>query len=566
MRTLILTLATLSLLLLAAHFLRYGEWGLCSAIVGLNALTFYRLAWVRWIVIAVLALGIMVWVDTGMTLINMRMAFDQPWVRLSLIIGSVTILTAAVGSMRSLSLPIDVPLNFDFTIDHRVLIFSLLLGIAASLVFGLAPALEASNPSPATSLKEGIDQRGRRRGGAGRLRSILVVAQIAGSLVFVAGAGLFVRSLGGALELDLGLNPDGVVMMTRSIDREEFSPEAGSQFLRDVESRLEARPEVREAVVARAVELTLATAVSGPVAVWTEQMLAEGAESLDIYHNAVGPGYFELLEIPLLRGRPIMIGDVDGSLPVAVINQTMAERLWPEQDPIGRRFTMHLQDDAANIRGASEMTMEVVGLARDGLYLEIDEDPTPYFWASIYQTWAPIVTFLAGGVSVEEGVRALQQEVPIPADQLVLASPSSLRSQINIQVLHLRIASRVLGWGGLLGLLLAVIGIYGLVAFTVSLRTREMAIRMALGAHRAQIVGEVLAGGLRLTLVGLAIGAVIVVPLSFAVRSQLYGMSPLDPAALGGSVGVLFVAALAASLVPARRAAQNHPMQTLRTE
>jgi hypothetical protein len=374
------------------------------------------------------------------------------------------------------------------------------------------------------------------------------VTQIAGSLVFVAGAGLFLRSLSGALDMDLGFDPDDIAVVTRSLGSQEFSPAAGPQFLRDLQARLEARPDVQEAVVARSVELTLSTAVSGRVRVWTDRMLAEGTEPLGLYHNDVGPGYFEMLGIPLMRGRPIQPGDVDGSLPVAVVNETMAEQLWPGQDPIGSRFTMRLQDDAADIRGSPQMTFEVVGLARDGLYLEIDEDATPYFWSSIYQTWSPIVTVMARGSRIEDAIRALQQEVPIPADQLVLASPSSLRSQIGLQVLHLRIASTVLGWGGLLGLLLAAIGIYGLVAFTVSLRTREMA------------------GGLRLTLVGLAIGAVLVIPISFAVRRQLYGMSPLDPLALGGSVGVLLLAAMLAMLFPARRAARHHPMQTLKTE
>jgi predicted permease len=491
--------------------------------------------------------------------------------------GVVGVLLAwyAAGAMESLSLPLNIPLNIDISIDYRVLSFALAISVGASLLFGLVPALDASKPDLVSSLKG--DARGMRRLSRGLgirrlgLRNLMVVVQCAASLVLVVGAALFLRTLQGATTMDLGLEPERVAVMSKSLSRDEYSPEAGLQYYRDLRSRLTGLPGVVDAQLSRCLELTFfqlqcATEVE-VVGGESASVEALGEEAPDFARNSVTPGYLEMLGIPLLRGRTLQESDGPDAPRVAVVNETFAQRLWPGEDPLGRTFTMSVPEDQEVEGGSARRSLLVVGMTRDGKYEDFDDESVPYFWTSLYQEYTPMVAVsLKGAVSAEAMVPLLRQHVELDDGEVPFLEPATLESQISLQFIHLRIASAVLGWGGAFGLILAAIGIYGVVSVAVTERTREMAIRVAMGAERLQVIRRVAGGGLMLALVGLVAGLVVVLPLAHLLRSVFYGVGAVDPLALGVGIGVLVLSALVASVVPARRVTRIEPMRILREE
>jgi hypothetical protein len=244
---------------------------------------------------------------------------------------------------------------------------------------------------------------------------------------------------------------------------------------------------------------------------------------------------------------------------VAVVNETFADRYWPSEVALGRTFIVGEGDEARRV--------EVVGVTRNGKYLDFDDVSVAFFWTSIYQDHAPhFAVALKGSKSAASMLPVLRREIEVPVGEVQIVVPSTLESQVSIQFIHLRLASVLLGWGGLFGLFLAAIGIYGVVAFAVTQRAKEMAIRIALGADRSQVVRSVAFDGLRLAAVGLAIGVAVVVPTAKLARDVFFGVSPNDPLAMAGGIGALLVVAALASLIPATRVTGSDPMGTLRTE
>ncbi len=486
--------------------------------------------------------------------------------------GAVGVLAAwfALRWIDSLSLPLNIPLSLDISVDGRVLSFAVLVSVGASLLLGLVPALDALRPNLVSSLKgEARGTRtvvkgfGIRRPG---LRNPIVVVQCASSLVLVVGAALFLRTLRGATTMDLGLDPERVAVMTKTLPPSEYSPDAGLQYFRDLRTRLSALPGVVDAQLSRCLELTLYQ-VECQAGIEVQAPDPTATESPRYLRNSVTPGYLEMLRIPLLRGRTLRESDGPDAPPVAVVNETFAQRFWPGEDPVGRRFTVTLSDASGEDGSSEARSLTVVGMTRDGKYEDFDEGPTPYFWTSLYQDYAPTVAVsLKGSVSGQAMVPLLRQNVDLDPSEVPLMSPATLESQVSVQFAHLRIASNVLGWGGMFGLALAAIGIYGVVSVAVTERTREMAIRLAMGAERLQVVRHVARGGVTLALVGLVVGLAVVLPLAHLLRSVLYGVGAVDPLALGGGVALLLLSALVASVVPARRATRIDPMKILREE
>jgi hypothetical protein len=284
--------------------------------------------------------------------------------------------------------------------------------------------------------------------------------------------------------------------------------------------------------------------------------------------NSVTPGYLEMFGVPLLQGRTLSEADGEGAPRVAVINQAFAERFWPGEEVLGRTFFMTLGDRfSEETVGAEARSFEVVGVVRDGKYFDFDDRPTPYFWTSLYQDYSPRITVTARGVaSAAAMIPVLREAIDLAPGEVQMMPPSSLATQLSYQFIHLRVASRVLRWGGIFGLFLAIIGIYGVVSFAVTQRTRDMAIRMAIGAQHNQVLGGVVRDGMRPAVLGLLLGAVLAFLAARAVSVILVGVSPLDPAAFAGGIGLLVTAALVASYVPARRALRIDPMRTLREE
>lgn len=472
----------------------------------------------------------------------------------------------ASQALRSMSLPVGMPLHFDFRVDLRVVLFCLATTVLAGLAFGLGPALRGSRVNVTTALKQGGNGPGRReRGGS---RRTLVVLQVAASALLLVLAMLAVRSLHGAARLDLGFDTSRIAVMSKELAQHRFDrPALAAEALR-LRDRLAALPGVEAAAVARSTELSIMTLAARDRQVRPLDSRA-GDLALEASSNAVSPGYLEMLRIPLQRGRALAATDAVGAPLVAVVNETFARQAFPDREPLGRRF--EVREPVLDRPGVvATRTFEVVGVTRDGKYADIDETPSPYFWTSLVQDpegRAPVVAVLVkGGRSAAEMVELLRREVPPDPAEMVLQPPTTLASAVEVQVIHLRVLIRVLGITGLFGLALAAVGVYGVLSFAVAQRTREVAIRVALGAEHRRVLADTLGGGLRSVALGLAIGLPLAVAIGHAARSQLFGVAPADPLTLGLVVAVVVTAAALACAVPARRALRIDPMHTLRAE
>lgn len=493
----------------------------------------------------------------------MRLLLSESLV-LGLAGGAVGVLLAwsASGFMDSLPLPTDVPIAFDLGLDWRVVGFALGVSLLAAMVFGMAPALQGSRSDVVPSLKSEAGTEGGKPGRMG-LRSFLVTAQIAGSLTLLVAAGLFLRSLQATASVDLGLNPVGIALVSKDLDP-EIGPEEGTRYFLDLADRLAASPEIEDVQFGRVAEASV-WGSSAYAKIQPEGWESEGGESPVVAFNSVTPGYLEMLEIAILRGRGFTAADVPGAPHVAVVNESFVRRYFAEGPVLGARFTVLEERDFDTPTGAPSRVLEVVGVVRDLEPMEPGAAPAPFFWTAFRQDYSPrAVIHAKGRGGAEPLVPILRREVASEAGEVALIAPTTYAELVRLRTLLPRVASRLLGIAGLFALALAVVGIYGLVSFTVSQRSREMAIRQAMGARSDQVVGAVVRRGLLLAAVGIGVGLVVVVPGALLLRSTLHGITPLDPLALGGGVGVLLLAALVASWLPARRVSRVRPMQVLR--
>ena len=466
----------------------------------------------------------------------------------------------ATGYVQAFPLPFNVPLRFDFSLDGRVVLFTLALSLGASLLAGIGPALQGSKANLTPALKKDTGQsQGKRR--KVTLRSFLVVGQITVATTLVIGAGLAMRSVQASATYDVGLNGEKVAVMWKEPPEEGLDPDQLRAHFLELASRIEAHPEVEAVALARTAEAYVfmedfATAL----------LEMDDGKSTTVRFNAVTPGYMDMLDIPLVRGRAIQDTDVMGSPPVAVVNETFLERYLPGALGIGDRFTISAWLDVDARQNRPETTLEVVGVVSAPLRPG-GARAQPFFWVSYLQD-VPVraIIHAKGRVGAEALVPILRQEAPPRPDEFTLIDPGPYQGLIDYQFLGHRLISAVLSYTGLFALILAFIGVFGIVSFSVSQRFREMAIRQAMGARRGQVIRAVVGHGLRTTGVGVLLGLVLTVPMAFLARSVLLGVAPLDPWALGGGTGVLLFAALVAGVIPARRLRAAEPMEVLRDE
>ena len=466
----------------------------------------------------------------------------------------------ATGYFRTLPLPFDVPVRFDFSLNGSVLLFTLGLALSASFIAGIGPALRGSRPnlSPALKNDQGVSVgRGRRL----NLRSLLVVGQVAAATLFVIGAGLAARSVQASATYDVGLNPRDVAVAWEEPPEEELSPDALRARFQDLERRIGAHPEVEAVALARTAEAHVFMEDFATALIEREE-----GEPLRVRFNAVTPGYLEMLEIPLVRGRPIQATDVEGAPWVAVVNETFLDRFFPGSRGIGERFDVSNWFDADRRQDRAAAAVEVVGVVAS------PERPgggraSPFFWISYLQD-PPVraIVHAKGRVGAEALVPILRQEISARPGEFTLVEPGAYAEYVEYRFLGNRIISAVLSFAGLFALILAFIGVFGIVSFAVSQRYREMAIRQAMGARRGQIVEDVLRHGLGGTALGVLLGLALAVPLAFLARRGLLGVAPLDPLAVGGGTLILVTAAFIAGIVPARRVLRSQPMDVLREE
>jgi macrolide transport system ATP-binding/permease protein len=455
-----------------------------------------------------------------------------------------------VGSVQP---PFPIPITLDLGLDVRVLAFTSVISLAAGILFGLAPALQATRPDLVPSLKN--DPASSRERGRFAFRNLLVVAQVTVSVVLLIGAALLTRGALAAAAIDVGFSARGLAISTVDLQMHRYTPDRGHAFYRDAIERVRALPGVTSAALAERLPFS--------PNIHTSNMFIEGrsyqSESMGdlIDVTRVSAGYFETLGVPLLAGRDFDPRDTETSPGAAIINEAMARKYWPGLDPIGRR--MHL------LRPDGQ-SYEIIGVVRDHKVRTIGETPRPLIHFARSQGYAPSATILArtsGDASrlVHDMRRVMLGLEP----ELVFIENQTMESEIATSMFPARAGAALAAAFGGLALLLASIGLYGVMAFWVGRRTREIGVRMALGARSSSVVGLVLAQGMTLVGCGLISGVPLAMLVTRVLAGSLYGVPAVDPIAYSVSVAALVAVALIAQLFPARRAARVDPMTALRT-
>jgi len=470
------------------------------------------------------------------------------------VIGGAVGLLIAVWCNRILNvveLPIPVEVALGLSLDGRVMLFAMATSLITGLAFGLIPAWRASGVDVFPALKE----EGRSGSGGQRkawLRNGLVVAQVTMSLVLLIFAGLAVRSLQNAGLVDPGFNPENMVVGALDLRLNRKSPEQGVVFFRDLIERLNATPGLQSASLVGSTPLSLNIRL-------TRHSLQQGVSEQDaplVDTTRIWSGYFATMEIPLIKGREFTETDTDSSPSVAIVNESFAKVNWPNEDPIGKRVFLGYPD---------LKPFEVVGVARDGKYRTLGEDPRPFIYTSLkqgYEGSATVVVRSATGTSA--GIASLRSTIQSLDPTLTVFGLQTMKERIGTSLLLPQYVAGLFGAFGVLGAALAIVGLYGVISYSVSQRTQEMGIRMALGSQRSDVLKLVLTQGMNLTVIGLVIGLTIAAISTRLLSMILYGIRATDPFTFVGVSLLMTFVTLVACYIPARRATKIDPMVALR--
>jgi predicted permease len=470
--------------------------------------------------------------------------------------GGLVLARLMTGALLSLLPAVPLPIDVTLALDGRAVVFTLTLSLVAAILSGLAPAFHASRAEVVGALKSDT------QGGPERiwLRHAFVVSQVALSIVLVVGAGLFARALQRASEIDPGFDPHGVELATLDLSLGGYTADTGRVFARELIRRVRETPGVQAAALSAVMPLGDRGIGLGGLAVPGVEP-RNGRRFFDVDWNVITPGYFATMKMALSTGRDFSDADREGTPSVVIVNETAARQWWPRQDALGKTL---LQETGRPDAPDAVRTLTVVGVARDSKYRNLGEDPRPFVYVPIQQQYMSrtvIAARSAHGQRLAGQLRALLASMN-PNLPIVQALTFDAYSQLGL--LPQRIAASVAGSLGLVGVLLAAIGIYGVTAYMVSSRTREIGIRMALGAERASVVRMVLRQGLTLTMIGAAIGLAVAAAASRLLGSLLFGVGATDPLTFIGSTLLFFVVGAAACYVPARRATAIGAMDALR--
>jgi predicted permease len=448
--------------------------------------------------------------------------------------------------------PTDFPVSLVIRLDGQVLLFTLVASILTGLIFGLAPALQASRTDPAPAMKGEGALSGKHRGRA-RLRGALVVAQVSLSLILLICGGLFLRSLERARTLNPGFDAKGVLLASMDLFPNGYDAERGQALYQRILERVASLPGVEQASLARKIPLSFQGTSSNSLVVEGYQPGKD--ETAWAFINMVGPAYFQTMRIPLLQGRDIESSDTGQQAPVAIVNEAFARRYWPGQEAVGRRIQY------------GETWVTVVAVARDGKYHKLDEPPSPYLFLPVLQFYRPDMTLhvrvqgdpLTFAAAVQHEILALDPDLPVFGMRTLEASLGAAR-------MPQQLGGLLLGSFGLLALLLASVGLYGVMAFTVGQRVHEVGIRMALGAGPADIRRMIVRQGMLLAGLGVAIGWAGALGAGQLLSGFLFGVSAVDPLSFAAIPLLLAGVTLLACYLPARRASKVDPMVALRFE
>ncbi|HEX8211570.1 MAG TPA: ABC transporter permease [Longimicrobium sp.] len=445
--------------------------------------------------------------------------------------------------------PAEIPMAIRLSPDVRVLGFALGGALLAALIFGVAPAVRTASADVISAIKEGaVAPRGAR------LRNTLVAAQVSLCMVLLGSSALFIRSLGAAGSIDPGFDPAHILNQSVDLRLGSYDETTGPQFYRRLQASVRNLPGVQSVSLQQSLPLQGDSRETGFV------LPGEPADgpSHPTHFNIVGADYFRTMGVPLVRGRDFADADRADSPPVTIVNETFVRRYLPAGDPVGR---------LVSTQGPSGPFMTVVGVARDGKYVSLGEDPLPMLYQPFAQSYDPEMTLHVRAAGDPATLaRAVQREVAALDPALPVPAPKTMREQLRRALLPAQLGAAILGGLGALALVLAAVGIYGVVSFAAGQRTREIGIRTALGAPRVAVVKLVMGANLRVVALGLAVGTVLAIVVGKLASGMLYGVTAADPALLLGAPAVLMSVALLASWLPARRASRVDPVVALRAE
>jgi putative ABC transport system permease protein len=451
-------------------------------------------------------------------------------------------------------IPSALPLRFTVSPDYRVFGFTLLISLLAGLLFGLAPAWQGTRIDLVTSLKDGTSSGGVRKS---RLRSLLVVGQVAVCSLLLLGGGLCLRSLLHAQSIDIGFETGNRLTATIDLSNLGYSEAQGKAFFDNLIERTRTIPGVESASLTS--HLPLGTSSWGETFNIEGRPAPNGEGGIGVNAMSVGPDYFKTMGTALLRGREFTARDKEGAPRVVVINDELARRFWPDRDPVGAVITMG--------HGKNEERSEIVGVVKNGKYRTLGEQPRLFLYHSILQGYYARETLVAKtSVDPASALAAVRREIGALDPNVAPTQIGPLRDHMAFALFPARLAGVLLSIFGLLALILALAGLSGLIAYSVSQRTHEIGIRMALGARTRDVLKLVIGEGMLLTLIGLAIGVGAAFGVTRYLSDLLYGVSAIDPLTFGAIALLLIGVALVACWLPARRAAKVDPMVALRCE
>ena len=449
--------------------------------------------------------------------------------------------------------PVDVPVIPQLMIDSRVTLFALAATLLTGVLFGLAPALQSVRVNLAPALKsEAVAERLRRFA----LRDLLVAGQVALSVMLVVGSVLMVRSLENALSLHLGFEPRHAASVAFDLGLQGYNDQRAHDFQMRVLDRVRAMPGIQSAGLIDGLPLTLSISNSGVYIEGKPALKAAEVPLAAIYE--VSPGYFKAAGTRIVNGRDFDQNDQKGSTLVAIANEAFVRQLLPGEDPLGKRF---------RFKSSSGEWTHIVGVIEDGKYRSLGEQPLPVLFLPMFQNWNMATTLVARSPQPEDQVVAMLRRAVLDLDPAIsLYAEGSLTDQLGLALFRARVAAIVLGAFGVLALVLAATGVYGIMAYAVARRTREIGIRMALGAKPSQVIGSALSHTAILLAAGTGAGLAMALVAGRLVSQILYGISPSDPLTYAAAVGLMALVAFGACLFPVRRAIGIDPVTALRTE
>jgi len=472
------------------------------------------------------------------------------------ILGLVFARWAALALM-SVHIPTDIPLRlFDLRMDWRIFGFSFFAALITGMIAGLLPSIQASRTDLADTLKAG-GRSGGASAGHHRFRNALVVAQVAVCLLLLACAGFFMRSLQNSAQVDMGFRVDHTLMMTMDLSLQGYNEKRGQQFYKQLSERVRSIPGVRDAAIGGYIPMGYDNSL---VNIFPEgQVIDDKTKTESAFDDEVQPNYFRTAGTPVIQGREFTEADSATGPKVAIVNEAFAKKIWPGENPVGKSF--RTKKDGPPI--------QVVGVTRTGKYLFLYETPQLFVYLPLAQS------YLSGANLFVYTEGDPQQLVPAVRDQISQLDASLPVFGVNTMDAHVkygkpllpaRLSAMLVGAFGLLGLVLASVGVYGVVSYSVSQRTQEIGIRTALGAQRSNVLAMVLKQGMGMALIGTAVGIVLSFLLFRGLSSVLYGVKSTDFVTLTAVSAILLAVAFAASYVPALRATRVDPVVALREQ